>query len=91
MFYSFDKWIYKVKEVEGQQLERRVPEIIQHLKDQVPALLVVKERLRQEQEKRDQEWEEQKRRWAIAREQELIEKATKKSRDWVNEIILAFG
>lgn len=91
MFYSFDKWIYKVKEVEGQKLEKRVPEIIQHLKDQVPALLTVKERLRQEQEKRDQEWEEQTRRWAIAREQELIEKATKKSRDWINEIIGSWG
>ena len=91
MFYSYDKWVYKVKEIEGQKLEKQIPEIIQHLKDSVPELLEVKERLRQEREQREREWEEDKRRRAIEHEQEIITKATEKSRQWVNEIIENWG
>ena len=91
MFYSYDKWVYKVKEIEGQKLERQIPEIIQYLKEQVPILLGVKERLNQEREQREREWEEDKRRRAIEREKELVAEAIDKSRKWVNEIIENWG
>jgi hypothetical protein len=91
MFYSYDKWTYRVKEVKGQKLEKQITEIIQHLKDSVPELLEIKERLRQEREQREREWEEDKRRRAIEQEQEIITKATEKSRQWVNEIIENWG
>jgi hypothetical protein len=91
MFYSYDKWVHKVKEMEGQKLERQIPEIIQYLKEQVPILLGVKERLHQEREQREREWEEDKRRRAIEREKELVAEAIDKSRKWVNEIIENWG
>jgi hypothetical protein len=91
MFYSYDKWIYRVKEGVGEKLEKQIPEIIQHLKDQVPTLLAVKERMRLEREQREREWEENERRRAIEREQALVEQATEKSRSWVNEIIENWG
>jgi len=91
MFYSYDKWTYRVKEVKGEKLEKKITEIIQHLKDSVPELLEVKERLRQEREQREREWEEDKRRRAIEHEREMIAKATEKSRQWVNEIIENWG
>ena len=91
MFYSYDKWIYRVQEGAGEKLEKQIPEIIQHLKDQVPTLLAVKERLRLEREQREREWEKNERRRAIEREQALIEQATEKSRSWVNEIIENWG
>jgi len=91
LIYSYDKWIYRVKEVEGQKLEKQIPEIINYLKSRVPQLLAVKERLQQEREKRAREWEEQKKQWAIERNQAVVEEATKKSRQWANEIIENWG
>lgn len=91
MFYSYDHWTYKIKEVEGQSLERQVPDIIQHLKAEVPLLLSVKERLRLEREQQEREWEEEKRLRAIQREQEIVDKATEKSKELLNGIIESWG
>jgi len=91
MFYSYDKWIYRFKEVQGQKFEKQIPDITQYLREVIPELLEVKERLRQEREQREREWEEAEQRRAIEREQEIVAQATDKSRKWVNEIIENWG
>ena len=87
LIHSYDNWFRKWKEVDGQSLESQVPSIIQVLVDSAPELLEVKERLRLEKEQRERDWEEEKRINAIKREEELVAKATNKSKDDLQGII----
>ena len=91
MFYSYDKWIYRIKEVDGKSLDTQVPEIVRYLKDSVSELLAVKERLRLEREQREREWEEQQRLREIEREKALIEEAHQRSTAHIEEIIKDWG
>ena len=91
MFYSHGKWLYKFKEVEGNLLDGKVSEILQYLKDSVPDLLAVKERLRLEREQREREWEEEKRLREVEREKALIEDAHQTSTAHIEKIIKDWG
>ena len=91
MFYSYDKWIYRIKEVDCKSLDVQVPEIVGYLKDSVPELLSVKERLRLEREQREREWEEEQRLREIEREKALIEEAHQRSTAHIEEIIKDWG
>jgi hypothetical protein len=87
MIYSYDKWVVKFKEIDGKPLDKNVREIIQHLKDQVPNLQSVRERLTLEREQREKEWEEEKRLREIAREKAFLRDARKTSKEQIEEII----
>jgi len=87
LIHSYDNWLRKWKETNEQGLESQITNIIQLLIDSAPELLDVKERLRLEREQREREWEEEKRLDAIRREEELVAKATNKSKDDLQGII----
>jgi len=91
MFYSHGKWIYRFKDVDGKPLDKQASEIVQYLKDQIPELLAIKERLRLEREQRDREWEEEKRLREIERHKAFIEQAYQRSATHIEEIIQNWG
>ena len=91
MIYSYDGWCYRWKENSGEKLVKKIPEIIRYLQDQVKDLLDVKERLDKEHKEKLKQWEIDRRRWKREEHEALVEKATKQSRKWIDQIIKDWG
>ena len=90
LVYSYDGWMHKWKETKKEPLETQIPRAIRFLKNSIPELLQVKDRLRLEAEQRAREWEALKQKWAIEKEQKIVADALVQSTTHINEIIDAW-